>query len=444
MNHIGLAAITMLAGSAVLSGAGNPVSKWNELTVQATLTAGEGPVPQSRTLPIVQVAIHDALNSIEPRYERYAFRGDIHTGASVEAAIATAGHDALVGALIVATSAGFGTSQQHAKAVVLVDAERDAELAAIPEGYPKSLGIAIGRAAAAAIIKLRSNDLSTTASQVPYTVGISPGDWQPTPNPDPASPAGVASYLPASQPGWGLVTPFVLRRSDQFEPDGPPRLSSSRYARDYNEVKEIGSQFSATRTGEQTVIAKFWYENASAIWSRFARVVAYSQGLDWWETARLLALINLAMGDGIIGGWQAKYDFNFWRPVTAIRAGDTDGNDATVGDPAWSSFLNTPPQPDYPSTHSVVAGAGAQVLRRFFHTDYVPFTATSGVPFPALTRSFTSFSEAAAENANARVYAGIHSRSAVEDGTRQGERIGQYVYTHALRPLDRDHDSDLD
>jgi hypothetical protein len=315
-------------------------------------------------------------------------------------------------------------------------------LVAIPDDYSKSLGIAIGQAAAAAIISLRSDDLATSAAQVPYTPGTLPGDWQPTPNPDPPNPAGVASFLPAAQPGWGLVTPFVLHRSSQFEPAGPPPLSSWRYARDYNEVKEIGRQDSLSRTDEQTVIAKFWYENASSIWSRFARVVAQTQGLDAWETARLLALINLAMSDGIIAGWQAKFDFNRWRPVTAIRAGDSDGNEATAGDVTWSSFLNTPPHPDYPSTHSVVAGAAAQVLRRFFGTDCIPFTATSGVPFSDLTRSFTSFSQAAEENGDARVYAGIHTRSAVEDGTTQGERIGRFVFNKALRPLHEKGDDD--
>ncbi len=434
MNHTGLITIALLAVSTAGYGAVDPVSAWNDLAVQATLMAGEGPVPQSRTLPIVQVAIHDALNSIDDRYERYAFKGEVLAGASPEAAIAAAAHDAIVGAITVATSAGFGTAAQQANAVAMVDAERDAELAAIPDGYPKDAGIAIGQAAAAAIINLRSNDLATSASQVPYTPGILPGDWQPTPNPDPPDPAGIAGYAPASQPGWGQVTPFVLRRSSQFEPDGPPPLSSRRYARDYNEVKDIGALNSMSRTDEQSTIAKFWYENASAIWSRFARVLAQTMSLDSWETARLLALTNLAMSDGIIGGWQAKFDFNRWRPVTAIRAGDTDGNDATAGDPNWSSFLNTPPQPDYPSTHSVVAGAGAEVLRQFFGADCIPFTATSGVPFPDLTRSFTSFSEAAAENADARVYAGIHTRSAVEDGTRQGEDIGRFVFKNALRP----------
>ena len=193
------------------------------------------------------------------------------------------------------------------------------------------------------------------------------------------------TYCLPSLPGWGHVTPFVLRRSTQFEPNGPPRLSGKRYARDYNEVKAIGEKNSAIRTAEQTSIARFWYENSPAAWSRIAIVVAQSQGLNLWDTARLLALVNLAMADGFIAGFETKYDFNFWRPVTAIRAGDTDGNDATIADPNWSSLLNTPAIPDYTSTHSVLGGASSEVLRRFFHNDDVPFTTTSGVPFAGLT-----------------------------------------------------------
>jgi hypothetical protein len=432
---------TVLSTGAVLVAATNPVSKWNELAVTASLTAGENAIVQSRTLAIVHVSIHDALNSINPRYERYAFQGDTNLAGNPEAAITMAGHDALVGALTFASTFGFGTPAKQAIAVAQADVERDAELNAIPAGLSKSIGIDIGRAAAAAILNLRSSDHAAEAV-IPYTPGTTPGDWQPTPTPTPPSPAGVASYQPAVLPGWGLVTPFVLRRSTQFEPDGPPRLRSRRYARDYNEVKTLGAQFSNLRTEEQSRIAMFWYENASAIWSRFGRVIADTRALDLWQTARLLALTNLAMADAVIAGFQAKYEFNRWRPVTAIRAGDTDGNNLTLADPAWSTFLNTPAHPDYPSTHSVMAGAAAAVLRRFFHDDRITFTASSGVPFANLTRSFTSFSQAASENGDARVYAGIHTRSAVEDGTKQGTNIGRFVYLHSLRPSDLDDDDD--
>ena len=437
---MGLAAVW--AGSA--SAAVDPVSNWNTIAVQATLTAGENGVVQSRTLAILHVAIHDALNSIDSRYERYALKCDVQSGASAGAAIAVAAHDALVGAIAVGTLpfSGFGTPVLQALAVAQVDAERNTELAAIPDGPAKTNGIGIGQAAAAAVLALRSTDHATDL--VTYTLGNQPGDWQPTPNPVPFDPPAAADHLPAVLPGWGHVTPFVLRRSTQFEPEGPPRLAGKRYARDYNEVKAIGEKNSAIRTLEQTSIARFWYEFASAGWSRITSVVAHSQGLDLWDTARLLALVNLAAADGIIAGWQAKYDFNFWRPVTAIRAGDTDGNDATTADLAWSNFLNTPAHPDYPSTHSVCGGAAAEVLRRFFHTDDVPFTTTSGTPFSGLTRSFSNFSQAAAENGQSRIYAGIHFRSAVEDGLKQGEKIGRFVFTHALQPLNSDDDDDRD
>lgn len=433
-------AITLLA-AASLSNAANLVNRWNEVSVQASLVAGEGAIVQSRTLAIVQAAIHDALNSIDSRYQRYADNGVTCPTASPEAAITAAAHDALVGALTVASSTGFGTVTQQTKAVALVDAEQNVELDAIADVQAKRLGISLGQRAAASLVQRRSNDLATIA-QVLYTPGTLPGDWQPTRNPEPASPAGAASNQPAAQPAWGRVTPFVLRRSTQFEPDGPPRLSSRRYARDYNEVTALGSQYSLNRTDEQSAIARFWYENASAIWSRFARVLAENRHLDSWETARLLALVNLAMADGLIAGFQTKYDFNFWRPVTAIQAGDLDQNIRTDRDLSWSSFLNTPPHPDYPSAHAEMAGAAAEVFRLFFHTDSIAFTATSGAPFPNLTRSFTSFTQAVLENGDARVFAGIHFRSAVEDGTSQGTQIGRFVVKHSLGQLDRDGNED--
>lgn len=414
----------------------DPVSSWNSIAVQATLTAGENGVVSSRTVAIAQAAVHDALNAIDPRYERYAFTGNAQGGASPEAAIAAAARDSLVGVIAVGALpfAGFGSPATQANAVAQVDAAYAAALAAIPDGLPKSDGIAIGQAAAAAILALRSTDHATTL--VTYTPGSEPGDWRPTPNPVPFDPPAAADLLPAVAPSWGQVTPFVLLRSSQFGANGPPSLTGKKYTADYNEVKAIGEKNSPTRTAEQTSIARFWYEGSPAGWSRIARVVAESRGLDLWDTARLLALVNLAMADGFIAGFETKYTFNFWRPVTAIRAGDTDGNDETVADPTWSTLLNTPAIPDYTSTHSILGGAAAEVLRRFFDDDHVPFSTTSGVPFAALTRSFASFSQAAAENGESRIYCGIHFRSAVEEGIKQGRKIGGFAFTHALQPLD--------
>jgi hypothetical protein len=416
----------------------DPVSNWNVIALQAAATAGEGPIVQSRTLAIVQVAIHDTLNAIDPRYERYVFKEYAHAGASVDAAVAAAARNALVGAIAVGALPfpQFGTPALQTAAVALVDTAYAAALAGIPDGLAKSDGIAIGAAAAAAVVALRSTDHATTF--VAYTPGTRPGDWQPTPNPVPFDPPAPADHLPAALPGWGDVTPFVLRQSDQFEPEGPPLLSGERYARDYNEVKALGEKNSAIRSAEQTSIARFWYEGATAGWNRIARIVADARHLDAWDEARLLALMNLAQADGAIASFETKYTFNFWRPITAIRAGDTDGNDETIGDPSWENLLNTPAIPDYTSTHAVLGGAAAEVFRRFFHDDDVPFTTTSGPPFAGITRSFSSFSEAARENGESRIYAGIHFRSAVDDGIKHGKKISAFAFTHVLRPLDGD------
>jgi hypothetical protein len=434
-------AFTVL-GTNFLSAAPDPVSNWNSIARQAAVTAGQGQIASSRTLAIVQLAIHDALNAIESRYERYAFKGIAPQGASVEAAVAAAARDALVGAISVGNLpfTGFGTAALQSVAVTQINAQYGAILASISDGISKSDGIATGQAAAAAILSLRGVDHATDF--VPYTPGTLPGDWQPTPNPVPFDPPAAADFLPASLPGWGNVTPFVLRRSTQFEPAGPPRLSGPRYARDYNEVKAIGEKNSTIRTAEQTSIARFWYGSVPFAWSQIASSIAQSQGLDFWQTARLLALINVAMADGYIAGFATKYEFNFWRPVTAIRAGDTDGNDRTVADPSWSTLLNTPQIPDYTSTHSVLAGAVSEVMRQFFRSDSMSFIATSVAPFAGMTRSFTSFSEAAAEVGASRIYAGIHFRSAVKDGIKQGNHIGCFAFTHTLQPLNNEGDND--
>ncbi len=229
----------------------DPVSNWNSVAVQAFLTAGESAVVSSRTLAITQVAIHDALNAIDSRYERYAFTDNAQVGASVDAATAAAARDAIVGAIAVGAFPGFGTPANQALAVAQVDAAYAAALAVIPDGPSKNDGIAIGQAAAAAILALRSTDGATTL--VPYIPGTEPGDWQPTPNPVPFDPPAPADLLPAGLPGWGQVTPFVLRQSAQFEPDGPPRLSGERYARDYNEVKDIGEKNSADSDGRADI-----------------------------------------------------------------------------------------------------------------------------------------------------------------------------------------------
>jgi len=297
--------------------------------------------------------------------------------------------------------------------------------------------VTVGRAAGAAILALRRDDGATR--DVPYTPGMGPGKWRPHPNPVPANPpianAEVArGYQPTANPGWINVTPFTLLSASQFWLPGPPALTSETYARDYNEVKNVGGKVSTVRTADQTQIARFWFEGPGN-WNTIARTVATTRGLDARDTARVLALMNLAMADSYIAGWKIRYVYDFWRPITAIREGDSDGNDATVGDANWDSHQNTPSVSDYPSTQSTFSAAAAVTLASTLGGDQASFTVTSGKPFEGITRSFTSFSQAARESADSRVYAGIHFRSACEDGMSLGRKVGERVAKLYLLPV---------
>jgi hypothetical protein len=295
----------------------------------------------------------------------------------------------------------------------------------------------VGQAAAAAMLAARKTDGSNSPSS--YAPTTAPGKWRPHPNPVPANPpiadAAVAvGNWPAVLPQWGNVEPFTMATPWQFRLPGPLLLASAQYAKDYEEVKVLGAKTSTVRTPDQSETARYWYEGSADGWSRIARVAATARGLDRWDNARLLALVNAAIADGFIAGFETRYIYDLWRPTTAIRAADTDGNDATTADPAWESYLNTPSTPDYPSTHSVAGGAASAVLSRFFGKDEVAFQMTSGPPFAGITRSFKSFSQAAKENADSRIYAGIHFRSACRDGIKLGEQIGRRAFAHFLQP----------
>jgi hypothetical protein len=397
------------------------VIHWNAHLLSVLASSGQNNVIQTRSLAMAHAAIHDALNAIEQRYEPYAVSWRAASWASPEAAIAAAAHGVLLGVI-----PSFGSPTQQAAATAAANNAYAAAIAEVADGPARIEGIAVGEAAATAILVIRARDGALFAN-TPYVPSTGPGFWQPTPNPNPPDPASGAAGLDAALlPGWGAVTPFTLRRGDQFRPDGPPALPSRKYARDYDEVQRFGERLSATRTTEQSEIARFWYEGSQVAWNRIARVVAEPRVFDVWEQARLFALLNFAMADGFIAGWNARYTYDFWRPVTAIREGDADNNDHTVGDPLWETFLNTPAIPDYPSTHSVLGGAAAEVLVRFFHDDAIPFTTTSGPPFTGITRVYTSVLEAAGENADSRVYAGIHFRTATRDGVKLGQKIGAF------------------
>jgi hypothetical protein len=429
---IGILVVGLVTATHAAPAAANEVLTWNETAVKVALAGGQSPVHITRTLAMVQGAVHDALNAIDRRYAAYFFEGPGEPGASPDAAVAAAAHTVLV--CIVPS---FGTPAQKVAAHAVAEEAYMAALSRGPDGPAKTQGVAVGRAAGAAMLNLRKDDGATR--DAPYTPGTGPGKWRPHPNPDPPNPpianAELArGYAPAALPGWGNVTPFTLLSAAQFWLPGPPALTSEAYARDYNEIKRLGGQVSKERTAEQTEIARFWFEGAPS-WSRIARVVAAKQGLDAWDSARLLGLMSLAMADGYIAGFKVRYVYDFWRPVTAIREGATDGNDATVGDPSWNSLQNTPPVSDYPSTMSLISGAASVALAAAMGTDKVAFSVTSGPPYADITRSFTSFSQAAREAADSRVYAGIHFRTSCEDGLVLGSKVARRTVALYLQPV---------
>ncbi|PYM60687.1 MAG: PA-phosphatase [Candidatus Rokuibacteriota bacterium] len=425
-----------LLGLTALAGIGparaDEITDWNVIALEVLALGGQNPVVATRGMAMAHLAVHDALNAIDRRYEPYVYDARSEPGAAPAAAVAAAMRVVLIGAL-----PGFGTPEQHAKAKERVEAAYVAALAKIPEGRARQDGIAAGQAAASAMLTLRKAD--GAIAQMAYTPGTQPGQWRPHPNPVPANPPIADANLaagnqPSMLPQWGHMTPFIMRAPWQFRLRPPPALTSEIYTRDYNEVKRLGGKQSPARTAAQTEIARFWYEGSVQGWNRIARLVAAQRSLDRWEHARLFALLNAAMADGYIAGADTRYLYNFWRPVTAIRAGDTDGNDATAGDPTWETFMNTPALPDYPSTHSVLGGAAAVVMSRFFGTDQLSFTMTSGPPFAGITRSFKSLSEAQEENGDSRVYSGIHFRNSTVAGILQGEQIGRQAFAQYLQP----------
>ncbi len=383
------------------------VMEWNQIALAATVTASQGPLPQSRSMTIVQVAVHDAVNTITGEHDTYRAYGPAPAGASAEAATIAAAHRALATLFPLQAAA--------------LDAARAASLAArgLTEADP---GISVGETAAVAILGARSNDGASLA-QFPYAApgAGTPGVWVPV------SPA------PALLPGWGSVTPWVLGSGSQFRPDSPPTLDSGRWARDYNEVKTIGSLTSLTRTPEQTQIGRFWLATPSAIWNGVARRIIDTRGLDLSDSARTLALMYLAASDAGIACWDAKYTYNFWRPQTAIRNGDLDGNDATIGDPGWTPLFPTPAHPEYVSGHATNSSAMATALTFLFGDNPgVAIVATSPTN-PGFFRQWTTFSEGVDDVVDARVYSGIHYRTSDEVGARLGRQVARFVVRHTLR-----------
>jgi hypothetical protein len=393
-----------LASSIAVPARADVVTDWNNAALDAIRAGNTTPPIASRRLAILHVSIYDAVNGIARTHETYLVPSAVPASASRPAAASAAAHQALVN-LFPANASSF-------------DALHAAILAGIPDSPYKRTGIVWGEFVANQILAARVNDGSDAVVLPP--VGSGPGVWVPTP----------PAFLPYLLPQWGFVVPFGMSRSSQFRPPGPPSLDSQQYAADYEEVKQLGALVGSTRTDEQTEIALFWADGAGTEtppghWNSIAQIIGETQGNTLEKNARLFALLNIAMADAAICSWDAKYTFNFWRPVTAIAFAEPQLN--------WMSFIVTPPFPDYTSGHSTFSAAAATVLPLFYGTEDLPFTTGSDF-LPGVFRSFSTCLDAADEAAASRIYGGIHFRSASEDGLQAGASIGEWTVTHYLQP----------
>jgi hypothetical protein len=364
----------------------------------------------ARINAMTHIAMHDALNAVAPRYQTYAFHQK-NSEADPIAAAATAAYEVLV--------------NQLPAAKLMLDSCLAVSLAIVPAGSAKTQGIEVGKKAAAAILELRQTD---GAFQDPISIPAGtgqPGEYQ-----------AVPPFDFVFAPFWKTMQPFALQKPEQFRITPPPALTSRTYAEALNEVKRIGRKDSQYRSAEQTAIAMFWYEFSEAGWNRVARVAAADKKLGLLATARLFALVDMALADAYTAGWDSKFYHNFWRPFTAIRSAEFDGNAGTEADPTWEPLLPTPPAQDYPSTHSALGSAAAIVLTAILGEN-TGFTMTSPTAqVPGSTRSFNNFLQAADENAESRVLAGIHFRFACEKGLALGKDVGKWTLENHLKPLD--------
>src|ERR1700680_965110 len=392
--------------SPVGGSSGAIVVAWNEQLLQIVLTPGAQPVtmPPTRSFAIVHAAIYDSVVSITKDDPTYLFSVRASRGARVDAAAAEAGHDSLI-ALYPSLNSKLKTA---------VDQLLVTELAAIPDGASKQNGIKVGQDVAAKLVADRAND-GSAATPPPFVAGDKPGDFRPVP---PTFAAPVFT-------GWANVTPFVLETAKQFRPELQAAVTSADYANALNEVKSLGQNTSTTRTADETVAAKFWAGPIWNTWNEIADNAALAHSTNLEATARLFALLNLTFADGVIAFYDAKYHYQIWRPITAIRAGDTIGNPAITGDPTWTPLATTPADPSYPGAHSVISSAAATVLSSFFGKDD-QIQVTSDV-MKGTVRTFDSYQAVATEAGLSRIFAGVHTRLDHVSGLKLGRSVAQFV-----------------
>ena len=401
-----------------LAQATKPVSQvvqWNQTLLVIVRTPGAQPatIHPTRSFAIMHAAIYDAVNAIEGTHQPYLVRLGASHFASQEAAAAAAAHEVLV--------------KLYPSSQATLDAQLQQALAQLPS-RGKVDGISIGNTVADRILALRNND-GSNAQPIPYVFGNASGDYQSTPPNFPKQPQFTH---------WSRVTPFALESASQFRPGGPPRLAGDRYSDAFDQVKLLGIAGSTTATPDQALTGRFWNGAIQNYWNEIAQTASLAHGLTTAQNARLFALLNLSFADGVIAFYDAKYTYNFWRPVTAIHAAAADGNPDTEADPNWLPEVgNTTPDPSYPGAHAVISAAGAEVLISFFHTDHLEFSVTSEV-MPGVERSFTSFPAAAEEATLSRIFAGVHFLFDLTTGQRLGSDIADFIVDNFLTSRDRD------
>jgi membrane-associated phospholipid phosphatase len=413
---------TLLVGSAAAKA--DPVLDWNAIAVNTAVANGQNPFAQARDAAIVQLAVFEAVNAVTGDYRSYIGNIDAPRGASADAAAIQAAYRVLV------------TFFLNSKSTL--DASLATSLASIPDGKPKTDGIATGEVAAATMIALRSNDGSSPAKFKTPGPAV-PGEWQATASCPIVN--GVASGI-AFQ--WQDITPFGIRSAKDFLLGPPPALRSNEYAKTYNEVMTVGSIDSTERPPDRSDVAIYYAATSpTQAFNQAARQIAQEQRRSLSENARAFALINIAISDSLVATFFNKYHYNFWRPETAIHAGDTDGNRKTEGDPNFVPFIVTPCFPSYPSNHGSAANAAAAVMRRLYGESGHSIT-LSNPAAPTIVLQYTSFREITNDISDARVFGGIHFRTDQDAGAVLGLAIGKEVYKHNLRPVHDDDDWDDD
>ena len=394
----------------------DPVLEWNAILLDTI--GGQNPFAQARFAAITHVAVFEAVNAITSDYEPYLGTITAPPGASAEAAAVAAAHGVL--------------KNYFPGSAATLDAAHANSLAAILDGQAKDDGITVGEAAAAAMIANRAND-GSGPPQFHMPSSADPGEWQTTPGCPPAG--GVLLH-------WSEVTPFGIQSSDQFRSPPPPPLRSGKYARDYNEVKRVGEINSTERPQDRADVARYFaIAPPPHLFGQAASQVSVAQGKSLPENARAFALLTMAINDALVSSMETKYNYSYWRPITAIRAGDTDSNSRTDPDPDWTPFITTPCFPSYQSAHASGSYAGRRVAEKVFgmrgHDITLSHPSVSDVVL-----QYTRFSQITDDVDDARVYGGIHYRFDQEAGARQGRQAASYILSNHLRPVDESEDDD--